>query len=163
MEKKLTQSQEQFAMLVALKNMSYAEAAREAYPSKKRPAQTGFQASRSRAVAARIDYLRKETEQIQTDARAEFIKYDHIAKIAGSEERETFWTDLMRDNAERTRDRLAASELLGKKQRDFIQQIESKTLTATVDLSQFSLEDLKSILTEVIRKRMLNNGTGTTE
>jgi len=163
MEKKLTPRQEQFAMLVALRNMNYTDAAREAYPSVRQSGQHGYREAIKPLVAARIEYLRKETEQSRIDARAEFVKHDHIAKIAGSEERETFWTDLMRDNAERTRDRLAASELLGKKQRDFIQQIESKTLTATVDLSQFSLEDLKLILAEVKQKRMLNDGTGTTE
>ena len=86
-----------------------------------------------------------------------------MAKIADSEEREEFWSDLMRDGSERTRDRLAASELLGKRQRDFVQQVETQTLTATVDLSQFSLQDLKDILAVVKERRMLDDGTDTTE
>ena len=167
--KYLSDAQEKFALLVGLENKTYAEAAIIAYPQMQPKAQlkNSWNLANKPKVAARIEVLRKQKDETETNARIKIMKQVEskrvMAKIADSEEREEFWSDLMRDGSERTRDRLAASELLGKRQRDFVQQVETQTLTATVDLSQFSLQDLKDILAVVKEKRMLNDGTDTTE
>ncbi|MBQ8091375.1 MAG: terminase small subunit [Pyramidobacter sp.] len=44
--------------------------------------------------------------------------------IASREERQAFWTEIMRDRHEKTQDRLKASELLGKSEADFIDRQE---------------------------------------
>ncbi|MBE0434205.1 MAG: terminase small subunit [Methylomicrobium sp.] len=44
--------------------------------------------------------------------------------IATREERQSFWTQIMRDRSEQTKDRLKAAELLGKSQADFIERRE---------------------------------------
>lgn len=46
------------------------------------------------------------------------------ASIATREERQSFWTQAMRDEARELKDRLKASELLGKSQADFIDRKE---------------------------------------
>ena len=165
----LNEAQEKFAMLVGLEGRTYAEAAAIAYPQMQPKAQlkNSWNLANIPKVAARIEVLRKQKEEAETNARVKIMERVEtkrvMAKIADAEEREAFWTELMRDGGERTRDRLAASELLGKRQRDFVQQVESQTLTATVDLSQFSLQDLKDILAVVKERRMLADGTSTTE
>ena len=67
--------------------------------------------------------------------------------IADSFERQAIWTSILRDTNERTRDRLAASELLGKAQQDFVTQIESRSIEVKADLSTFTLEELRHMLT----------------
>lgn len=44
--------------------------------------------------------------------------------IASREERQAFWTRIMQDAGEETRDRLRASELLGKSNGDFLDRVE---------------------------------------
>ena len=44
--------------------------------------------------------------------------------IASREERQRFWTRIMNDAGEETRDRLRASELLGKSNGDFLDRVE---------------------------------------
>ena len=44
--------------------------------------------------------------------------------IATREERQAFWSAIMRDKSEKTQDRLKASELLGKSEADFIDRQE---------------------------------------
>lgn len=46
------------------------------------------------------------------------------ARIATREERQAFWTSVMRDPAEKTQDRLRAAELLGKSECDFAERVE---------------------------------------
>ena len=60
--------------------------------------------------------------------------------IADREQRFAFWTSVMRDTNESTRDRLKASELLGKAQGDFLIKIAEESeahldLTASVRLA----------------------------
>jgi phage terminase small subunit len=47
--------------------------------------------------------------------------------IATREERQTFWTNMLRDPNVAERDRLRASELLGKSQADFIDRVDATT------------------------------------
>jgi hypothetical protein len=67
--------------------------------------------------------------------------------VADSFERQAVWTSILRDKNERTRDRLAASELLGKAQQDFVTQIESRSIEVKADLSSFTVEELRHMLT----------------
>lgn len=46
------------------------------------------------------------------------------ARIATREERQAFWTSVMRDPAEKMQDRLRAAELLGKSECDFAERVE---------------------------------------
>ena len=46
------------------------------------------------------------------------------ARIATREERQAFWTGVMRDPAEKMQDRLRAAELLGKSECDFAERVE---------------------------------------
>jgi len=45
-------------------------------------------------------------------------------KIANREERQTYWSKIMRDEKQSMKDRLRASELLGKSEGDFITRLE---------------------------------------
>ena len=45
--------------------------------------------------------------------------------IASREERQTFWSAIMRDSEEKTADRLKASELLAKASGDFLERIDA--------------------------------------
>ena len=44
--------------------------------------------------------------------------------IATREERQQFWTEIYRDTEQDTRDRLRASEFLGKSEKDFVDRVE---------------------------------------
>lgn len=46
------------------------------------------------------------------------------AAIATRYERQSFWSTVLRNGAEETKDRLKASELLGRSQADFIERVE---------------------------------------
>ena len=46
--------------------------------------------------------------------------------IADRQERQSFWTQIMRDTSEDTKDRLKASELLGKSEADFTENLSHK-------------------------------------
>lgn len=49
--------------------------------------------------------------------------------VAKAIERQTFWTEMMRDSTVHPRDRLKASELLGKAQGDFLTKVEVTDVT----------------------------------
>ena len=66
--------------------------------------------------------------------------------IATREQRQQLWTEIMYDTEQSTRDRLRASELLGKSCGDFIERIETKGETV-LDLRA----QIRSILLEQIR------------
>ena len=69
--------------------------------------------------------------------------------IMDARERQELWSDIARNKGERTRDRLAATELLGKKQKDFVTSIESQSLNVNLDLSGFTTEDLRLMLAHI--------------
>ncbi|NCB17669.1 MAG: terminase small subunit [Synergistales bacterium] len=50
--------------------------------------------------------------------------------VANREERQSFWSSVMRDRESDPKDRLRASELLGKSEGDFLDRIENRTLEA---------------------------------
>ena len=95
-------------------------------------------------VQARIAELRAEA---LSAVAAPAVPAVPSEPVADSFERQAVWTSILRDKNERTRDRLAASELLGKAQQDFVTQIESRSIEVKADLSTFTLEELRHMLT----------------
>ena len=63
------------------------------------------------------------------EALAALTKHVSSARIADAKERQEFWTSMMRDEMQETKDRLKASELLAKKQGDFIERHEVNNTT----------------------------------
>lgn len=66
--------------------------------------------------------------------------------IATREQRQQLWTEIMYDTGQSTRDRLRASELLGKSCGDFIERIETKN-EAVLDMRA----QVRSVLLEQLR------------
>jgi phage terminase small subunit len=62
-------------------------------------------------------------------------------KIVSRQERQEFWTQIMLDETMSVRDRLRASELLGKSEADFTDKHELQTRTTLEDLLTASLVD----------------------
>jgi len=87
------------------------EAARRAGYSEKTAGQQGEQ-------------LLKNTE-IQ-EAIKTLSKTSMASGIATAEARQRFWSNVMNDSGQEMKDRLRASELLGKRQGDFIERSESR-------------------------------------
>ena len=58
-----------------------------------------------------------------TAAIAEREKQKSAPEIATREERQAFWSSVLRNESEQMKDRLKASELLGKSNADFIERI----------------------------------------
>ena len=78
-----------------------------------------------RSAASNVDKILKNTEIQAAIQNRE--KERNSAAIATREERQTFWTSVLRDPETELRDRLRASELLGKSEGDFLE----KTLDVT--------------------------------
>ena len=77
--------------------------------------------------------------------------------IADRETRQKFWSDTMQDDNEDMKNRLRASELLGKSECDFIERAEVKSdvhVSNGYDLSKLSKEELL-ILREILVKAQL--------
>lgn len=63
----------------------------------------------------------------------ELLRQEQTSKaIATREERQSFWTSIMRDVGEKTTDRLKASELLGRCQADFIERVDHSNSDGTM-------------------------------
>ena len=76
------------------------------------------------------------------------------ARIATREERQSFWTHVMRDPDEDMRNRLKAAELLGRSECDFVEKVElNGTLEATLGVV-FDSEQRRRLL------ESLNDGEG---
>ena len=76
------------------------------------------------------------------------------ARIADRQERQSFWTQIMRDPDEDMRNRLKAAELLGRSECDFVEKVELKgTLEATLGVV-FDSEQRRRLL------KSLNDGEG---
>lgn len=74
-----------------------------------RPRQEGARALENAGIVGALEALRKATTS---------------AAIATREERQSFWTTVLRDKDSSMRDRLKASDLLGRSQADFIDRKE---------------------------------------
>ena len=74
--------------------------------------------------------------------------------IADREARQKFWSDTMQDKDEDMKNRLRASELLGKSECDFVEKAEIKNdvkISNSYDLSKLSKEELLT-LREILMK-----------
>lgn len=63
--------------------------------------------------------------------------------IATREDRQRFWTEVMESGGVEMKDRLRASEILGKSQADFVDRIES--VNYNIDLSGLSDEEIQEL------------------
>jgi phage terminase small subunit len=106
-ERRLNRRQELFCQAFAAGGNA-AAAAREAGYSVKAADRIGERLLRNVEIAARIKALSEEN-----DAKL----------IATSRERQQLWTAIMRDTRLEPKDRLKASELLGKAQGDFLERV----------------------------------------
>ena len=73
-----------------------------------------------KSAASNVDKILKNTEIQAAIQNRE--KERNSAAIATREERQTFWTSVLRDPETELRDRLRASELLGKSEGDFLEK-----------------------------------------
>ena len=85
--------------------------------------QAALKAGYSPRTAAFIGAENLKKPQIK-EAIAERNAPASSARIATREERQAFWTGVMRDPAEKMQDRLRAAELLGKSECDFAERVE---------------------------------------
>ena len=133
MSRKLTIKQETFA-LAYVETGNASEAYRRGYSAPRmKPETINKRASEllvNGEVTGRIERLRKS------------IECDAIATV---KERQEFWTALMRDRGGDTKDRLKASEILGRAQGDFIDQHNMK-VTTVADVEEMSDAELIAIL-----------------
>jgi phage terminase small subunit len=106
----LTERQRRFCEAYSANGGNALGAAREA--GYKRPHPQGALNIQNDTVKKALDLLRQEATS---------------AAIATREERQSFWTTVLRDAEEDMRNRLKASELLGKSQVDFIERVDATT------------------------------------
>ncbi len=114
----------------------------EAYMACGKATDSARRAGYSKRTAASIGsrLLRKVKIRQAIDARVE-----KDPTVATRIDRQTFWTKVMNDSAQDMKDRLTASQLLGKTQGDFIQKIE------VIEASKLSDETLRRALDETGR------------
>lgn len=80
--------------------------------------------------------------------------HDEDPLVASAEERARFWTSVMRDGSESTKDRLKAAETLGKVHGDFIDRVEISgrgggPVEMITALSDEELEEKLKVLSEI--------------
>ena len=75
----------------------------------------------AKSAASNVDKILKNTEIQAAIQNRE--KERNSAAIATREERQRFWTAIMRDEEVDLRDRLRATELLGKSEGDFLERV----------------------------------------
>ena len=114
----LTDKQEKFAQAVALEGMSLSDAYRSAYDTARMKDKTiNEKASRLAAdgnIGARIDELRASVVS---------------PKIMSAQERMEWLTELIKNTAEGTTDRLRAIDIMNKMQGEYVQKVEANVNT----------------------------------
>ena len=148
MTKRLTAKQEAFSRLVALENLSLSDAYSQVYDStKSSPATINKEAynlgSKNPKIAARIQELRE--------------KVFEQPLIATKSERMELLTKVMRDDAQRSRDKLHAIEILGKIEGDFVTTSVTET-NINLSLKQYSSDDLLAMLQAAKRQGEIVEG-----
>ena len=115
--------------------------------------EAALKAGYSPRTAAFIGAENLKKPQIK-EAIAEREKISSESRIADRQERQSFWTHVMRDPDEDMRNRLRAAELLGRSECDFVEKVELKgTLEATLGVV-FDSEQRRRLL------ESLNDGEG---
>jgi|TARA_Y100000296_G_scaffold4701_1_gene6053 hypothetical protein len=148
MTKRLTAKQEAFARLVALENLSLTDAYGRIYnTTRSAPATINKEAynlgSKNPKIAARIQELRE--------------KVFEQPLIATKSERMELLTKVMRDDAQRSRDKLHAIEILGKIEGDFVTASVTET-NINLSLKQYSSDDLLAMLQAAKRQGEIVEG-----
>ena len=99
----------------------------------------------AKSAASNVDKILKNTEiqaAIQNREKAR-----NSAAIATREERQSFWTAILRDPEAELRDRLRASELLGKSEGDFLDRMIDETpLPPSIEVVFIDAKDGKAAL-----------------
>ena len=130
-----------FVVIEAYASMNpetYTDAYRQAYGSKGNQISVGVRGSnlaKSSKIAIKIQELQKEVTKLATQ--------EAIMTIT---DRHELLTTIARSDSEKTRDRLAAVDLLAKAQGDYVTITESRNLNVNVDLSAYTEEELKTML-----------------
>ena len=90
----------------------------------------GYKVKNDNSAAA---FASKLLRNVKVSARiAELTREMHRPDIADAEERQQFWTSVMRDKGEKMEHRLSASAWLGRAQNDFIQRVDVSTAIPVV-------------------------------
>jgi phage terminase small subunit len=100
--------------------------------------QAGYSGSDATLAQTAYELLRKPEIKSQIDARQQRAV---SSLVAAREERQAMWTATMRDVTLPIRDRLRASELLGKSEGDFIDKVEVSGKLRLEDLVAGTLAD----------------------
>jgi phage terminase small subunit len=106
----LTEKQRRFCEAYSANGGNAMRAATEAGYA--RPKQEGSRMLENAGIRTALELLRQETTN---------------TAIATREERQSFWTSVIRDGDEDMRNRLKASELLGRSQTDFVERVDATT------------------------------------
>ena len=144
---------EHFAQLV-FQGYSQADAYKLAYPAQARQRPGTLYPNASR-LAANSNVIARLTE-----LRAAVV----APAILDAIQRQEFWSHIICDDSKDTRDRLRASELLGKAQGDFIERTESKNLNVYGQLDRLEvltdkqIDELLEMLEE--KRKVLLGGAG---
>lgn len=118
--RKLTQKQKKFAQL-------YVESgnASKSYVSAGYSAKTTEIAGSEGAKLLKNPLVIEEIDRLNAEIASK--------RIASAAERQQYLTSVMRSNIEETKDRIRATEILGKMQGDFIERVEVKEVPIFVD------------------------------
>ena len=150
---KLTAKMEHFAQLL-FQGYSQADAYKLAYPAQARQRPGTLYPNASR-LAANSNVIARLAE-----LRAAVVAPGILDAI----QRQEFWSHIICDDSKDTRDRLRASELLGKAQGDFIERTESKNLNVYGQLDRLEvltdkqIDELLAIVED--KKKALLEGAG---
>lgn len=120
---KLTPKQKAFCEIYAKNGGNAKQAAIDAGYSEKTAAE---QASRLLINVNVLEYIRELSAPKENK------------RIADATEVKEFWSSIMRDDMEKTSDRLKASELLGKSAAMFIDRVETKEINAAEELKNLA-------------------------
>ena len=96
----------------------------------------------AKTAASQAERLLRNVEISEAVKKA--LEEKNTALIATREERQKFWTMILRDDDSRMSDRLKASELLGKSECDFSEkrEIRGEVSVSGYDFSKYSEEEL---------------------
>ena len=147
---KLTTKMEHFAQLL-FQGYNQTDAYKLVYPAQARQRPGTLYPNASR-LAANSNVIARLAE-----LRAAVV----APTILDAIQRQEFWSHIICDNSKDTRDRLRASELLGKAQGDFIERTESKNLNVYGQLDRlevFTDQQIDELLEE--KRKALLEGAG---
>jgi DNA-binding transcriptional regulator YdaS (Cro superfamily) len=149
----LTSRQEHFALLL-FQGYNQTDAYRLAYP--------GQAKTKSRVLWVKASQLAHKGKVMVRVAELRAMAL--APAIADVIARKEHASAVMWDQEAKHRDQLAANKLLGEYEGDFVVRTENinQSLNANIDLSEFSLDDLRLMLAEAKRREALEAGGSST-